>query len=252
MTTVRRNAELLDAMEAMTTAPSEEARRSLHRAVSEARLLVPLEHEAEAEGGAALFVAHGDGGAPLFLAFTDEHALRAWADGEWPHAVLDGRTVCRFVAEHGAEGLVLNAAGPWGGRLSRRDAEFVAEGLVPESAEGQGLVARGAARSRLVLRPLRTEPAPELLDAIREATDRAGARSCYLAEGAFGAGNPHLVVGIEPGEQGMREAARRVGDAAQPFLMPGEPLDVMALDDDLLTTMRQVGRPVFERDAGRR
>jgi hypothetical protein len=73
---VRRNAELLEAMEAMTTSASEEARRSLHRALSEARLLVPLEHEAEAEGGAALFVAHGDGGAPLFLAFTDEDAYR--------------------------------------------------------------------------------------------------------------------------------------------------------------------------------
>jgi hypothetical protein len=212
---------------------------------------VPLEHEAEAEDGAALFVAHANGGAPLFLAFTDEDALRAWAEGEWPHAVLDGRTVCRFVAEHGADGLVLNAAGPWGGRLSRRDAELVAEGLEPRSAEGQGLVARGAAGSRLVLRPLRTEPVPELLDAIRNAADRAGARSCYVAEGAFGAGNPHVVVGIEPGDQGIGEAARRVGDAVQPFLEPDEALDVVALDDELLTTMLQVGRPVLDRDAER-
>jgi hypothetical protein len=246
MTTVARNAKLLEAMEAMTTAPSEESRRSLHRAVADADLLVPLEHDAAGEAGAALYVARGDAGAPLFLAFTDEDALSGWAEGEWPHTVLDGRTVCRFVAEHGAEGLVLNAAGPWGGRLSRRDAELVAEGLVPESMEGDGLVARGAAGSRLLLRPLRTEPAPELLEAIRAAAERAGARSCYLADGAFGAGDPHLLVGIEPGDRGVAEAAREIGAAAQPFLGPGEPLDVVALDDDLLATMRQIGRSLLE------
>jgi type III secretion system (T3SS) SseB-like protein len=244
--TAGRNAQLLEAMEAMTAAPSEEARQSLHRAVAEAGLLVPLEHDAADDAGAALYVAGGDGGAPLFLAFTDEDALRAWADGEWPYAVLDGRTVCRFVGEHGAEGLVLNAAGPWGGRLSRRDAELVAEGLVPESAEGDSLVARGAAGSRLVLRPLRTDPAPELLEAIRAAAHRAGVRSCSVADGAFGAGDPHLVVGIEPGDAGIGEAARTIGDAVQPFLGPGEPLDVVALDDDLKSTMAQVGRSVLE------
>jgi hypothetical protein len=239
------NDELLEAMEAMTTAPSEEARRSLHHAVSVASLLVPLENEADGEG-ASLFVARGDGGAPLFVALTDEDALRAWADGEWPYAVLDGRTVCRFVAEHGADGLVLNPAGPWGGRLSRRDAELVAEGLVPEGADGEGLLARGAAGSRVVLRSLRAEPPTELVEAIRAAAERGGAHSCYLAEGAFGAGNPHLVVGVVPGEQGAAELARDIGDAAQPFLAPGEPLDVVPLDDELLATMRDVGRPVLE------
>jgi hypothetical protein len=252
MTTARRNEELLDVMEAMTTAPSEEVRRSLHLALRGAVLFVPLEQEAGDEGGAALFVADGDSGFPLFLAFTDEDALRTWAEGEWPHVTLDGRTVCRFVAEHGADGLVLNAAGPWGGRLSRRDAELVAEGLVPENTEGGGLVARGAARSRVFLRPLREDPAPELLEAIRDAADRAGARSCYVAEGAFGAGTPHLVVGIVPGKRAAKDVERRVGDAAQPLLRAGEPLDVVALDDDLLTTMRQVGRAVVERDADER
>jgi hypothetical protein len=246
----QRNDELLAAMETMTTAPSEEARRSLHLAVGGASLLVPLELDGEDEGGAALFVTHGNGGTPLFLAFTDNDALRAWAAGEWPYATLDGRTVCRFVAEHGAEGLVLNAAGPWGGRLSRRDAELVAEGLVPESAEGDSLLARGAAGSRLVLRPLRTDPAPELLATISDAADRAGVRACYLADGAFGAGNPHLVVGIVPGKLAAAEAARCIGDAAQPLLDPRELLDVVPLDDELLTTMRQLGRPVLDPEAG--
>jgi hypothetical protein len=244
----RRNEQLLEAMEAMSSAPSDEARRSLHLAMGDASLLVPLEEEARGEGGAALFVVRGNGGPPLFLAFTDEDALRAWAQGEWPHVALEGRTVCRFVAEHGAEGLVLNAAGLWGGRLSRRDAQLVAEGLVPERADGEGLAARGAAGSRLVLRPLRREPAPELLEVIRDAAARAGARSCYVAEGAFGPGDHHLIVGIEGGGQSVEEAAGRVGKAVQPFLGPGEPLDVVPLADDLLTTMRQVGCAALEPD----
>jgi type III secretion system (T3SS) SseB-like protein len=245
----QRNDELLAAMETMSTGPSEEARRSLHLAVGNANLLVPLEHETGGESGAAIFVEDADQGHPLFLAFTDEDALRAWADGRWPYVGLDGRTVCRFVAEHGADGLVLNAAGPWGGRLSRRDAELVAEGLVPEQEGTDGVLARGAAGSRLVLRPLRKEPAPELLATIRGAAERAGVRSCFLADGAFGAGSPHLVIGIDPGALDAADAARLIGDAAQPVLRPGEPLDVVPLDDDLLTTMRQIGRPLLDADA---
>jgi SseB protein N-terminal domain/SseB protein C-terminal domain len=245
----QRNDELLAAMEAMSTRPSEEARQSLHLAVAGAGLLVPLEQEPGEESGASVFVADADGGHPLFLAFTDEDALRAWARGPWPHVGLDGRTVCRFVAEHGADGLVLNAAGPWGGRLSRRDAELVAEGLVPESEDADGVLARGAAGSRLILRALRKAPPAELLAAIRDAAERAGVRSCFLAEGAFGAGNPHLVIGIVPGALAAADAARSIGEAAQPALGPGEPLDVLPLDDDLLATMRQLGRPVLDADA---
>jgi type III secretion system (T3SS) SseB-like protein len=244
------NDELLAAMEAMSTGPSEEARRSLHLAVGAANLLVPLEHETGEESGAAIFVADADGGHPLFLAFTDEEALRTWADGRWPYVGIDGRTLCRFVGEHGADGLVLNAAGPWGGRLSRRDAELVAEGLVPEKEGANSVLARGAVGSRLLLRPLREEPAPELLATIRDAAEQAGVRSCFLADGAFGSGTPHLVIGIDPGAVDAADAARVIGDAAQPVLRPGEPLDIVPLDDDLLTTMRQLGRPLFDADAG--
>jgi hypothetical protein len=42
----------------------------------------------------------------------------------------------------------------------------------------------------------------------------------------------------------------KIGEAVQPLIGPGETLDVVALDDELLTTMRQVGRPVLDPDAG--
>jgi hypothetical protein len=57
------------------------------------------------------------------------------------------------------------------------------------------------------------------------------------------------VIGIDPGAVDAGAAARSIGDAAQPVLRPGEPLDVVPLDDDLLTTMRQIGRPLLDADA---
>src|SRR5262249_2851907 len=107
----------------------------------------------------------------------------------------------------------------------------------------------GRAGGRLVVRARRKDPAPELLATIRDAAERAGVRSCFLADGAFGAGTPHLVIGIEPGALDTGDAARLIGDAAQPVLRPGAPLDVVPLDDDLLTTMRQLGPPLLDADA---
>jgi hypothetical protein len=250
MTTTRRNDDLVAAMEAMTTAPSAGARTLLHAAVGTSTLLVPLTEPADETSDApALFLAPGEDGSLVFVAFTDVEALRAWADGDQPFASVDGRTACRLVVEHGADGLVINAAGPWGGRLSQHDCELVAEGLVPTEGE-EGVLARGGAESVLRLDALGEEPPRALVETLRRAADAAGASECYLADGAFGPGPTHLVAGVVLDNGGPRtDSLRAVGDAAQPALPAGQALDVVALDGDLLAAMRRVGRRIFERQS---
>jgi hypothetical protein len=250
MSAVGANDGLVSAMERMTTAPSAEARRELHLALARSKVLVPLAEPAGDDDAPTLFVAVENEGRSTLLGFTDEGALQTWARGDWPWVDLDGPTICRIVAEHDADGLVLNPSGPWGGRLSREDAELVAERLLPEQNDDGGVLsARGGARSSLNLLALREEPAPELVEAIRAGADDAGACACYLAEGALGAGTLHLVAGLVlERDASAAEAARRIAGRARSVLGADSSLDVVALDGELLESMRLIGRVLFERE----
>jgi hypothetical protein len=240
------NPELRAAMAEVAADRNERTMRRLFERLMESRLLVPV-RSANEKGVELAVVREPDGGA-TYHAFTDEGALTALLPLAAPYVTMAAPALAGTVLEEPGATLVVNPAGPDGGRLSRRDLEMVRDRLLPD-AEGSLKAPPGGS---LRVLELSEEPPEELVAALRAAAEpQPGVLELYLFEGDFAGSDRHPFVGVrlDPAldEEERRGALARISEAVRPQLDPGAVLDVVALPEELLEVVTEVGRPIWER-----
>src|SRR2546423_11849219 len=129
------NDELREAMAAVAEQRDPSTLAALFGALAQSVLLVPVRQEdgtpvANSEG-VEIAVERPRDGAPTYHAFTDLRALGAAAGASGAYVPMAAPALARVVLEEPDATLVVNAAGPHGGRLRRRDLEMVAQGVPP-------------------------------------------------------------------------------------------------------------------------
>lgn len=212
------------------------------RALSAAEVFVPLLASNE------LWTVRGRDGRPVGLVFTDLDAFRNWrADGEW--GSLRGHELARILLEGGAQGLIVNVHGPFGGELDRQEIGLVASGpglVVTDVSDG---VARLAVEDESSI-ALRVAPDEALPVDVREAVMAAGAAipdiaAIYslLLDSAHAS---HPTLGVRLVENASASGLTTLGAALQPRLGFDQVLDVIALSRAQVDALTGV-RPLYEK-----
>lgn len=237
-----------------------EATEMVYRAFMESWLLVPLNDEPrEGEsGGASLSlrsgILEGIGNQTGLVAFTDEEAESRFFGGAPEHnVVLSGGDLCRALAQmagrwtqsgHAPAALVLNPAGPHPYALGLSNLVFLATGGVPLDSE-HAVISEG---TTIEIRRAGTNETPPagLLEAVREAIEQSaeatGAREVWWFILSFGEGEPHLGLGVFPGDQNTVDA---VGRAINEVWWQHAPslavYDVLGMEGDMEIRIRKSG-----------
>jgi hypothetical protein len=232
---------LREAMAAVARERTDESMRELFAALAEARVLIPVRSVTDA--GADIAVIERDG-VPMFTAFTSPEALEAFAPGT---ASTEGsmRALARLaLGENGR--LVVDPGSPTGGELGRRDMEWVADGLVPDSSGH----AQGAQHGTVRIFTLAGELPEGLAEAVaRAAGDDDAIRAVYAFDGAFDGGERHPMVGVELApdvDPDARDAiVEPVARAAREALPAGFSVDVVTLPPPLVEVARVAGTRLY-------
>ena len=237
-----------------------EATEMVYRAFMESWLLVPLNDEPKegATGGASLSlrsgILEGIGNQTGLVAFTDEEAEARFFSGTPDHnVVLSGGDLCRALAQmagrwtqsgHAPAALVLNPAGPHPYALGLTNLVFLATGGVPLDAE-HAVISEGTTIEIRRANQHETPPAG-LLEAVREAIEQSaeatGALEVWWFMLSFGEGEPHLGLGVYPGDQTIVDA---VGRAINEVWWQHAPslsvYDVLGMEGDMEIRIRKGG-----------
>lgn len=232
---------LLDAMRTAAASGDPDDRVAVCRALSAAEVFVPLLPREE------LLTVRGRDGRPVGVAFTDLDAFRNWQpEGAW--ASLYGHQLASILLDEGAQGMLVNLNGPFGGELDRRELDIVASG----SALAVRKVADGVAHlvvedgSAVRVHVARDHPG-SLRDAAVEAAAETGGIAAIYALRLDAPGSSHLALGVAV-ESGVSwpDVARRLSAALQPRLAMGVDVDVVPLSDEQQQLLGSVP-PLFER-----
>jgi hypothetical protein len=220
-----RNPRLLEAMRLAAERGDRGGLVAVLQLLREAPLVVPTLHDPSSGDPRHRAIQTADG--PVFLAFTDLDALRAWDPEVREWAVMTGKDLAAAALEWDAARVTVNAAGPDPGDVLPGDLAWVASGEAPPEAPGG---APPPDPSELRLRAPSREPDPALVEALRAGLDGIEAvRELYLVEDGR-TGTPVVGMLVEPRSEAAAAAAV-LGELVRPHVPPGEPLDLVVLDD---------------------
>lgn len=255
------NADLGRVMAEMAAGPNMKVRRVLYLELLKATFLLPLPNDPDPSlVGKPLkelqLVTHpGEKGEVLWIAFTSRKALHQWRP-QFPeaYAAIQGKEVFALAARNGVDQVIINPAGPIGGRITRMELEMLAEGTLP--VQGGEKVQTVMARQNTVFQigPLDRPLAPELLKYFREhLAKEPQVHTAYLAKVVVGGGTPHLLLGVlcrmVLPEEKARPLMAAIGQDVGKFLGSGELLDMVPLDDghEWTPLLREKGTVVYRR-----
>jgi hypothetical protein len=174
---------------------------------------------------------------PEFIAFTDEDALNAWSKARVDYAEMSARELCSVVVSHGGDGLLLNPAGPAGGKLGQRDVEMLADGLLPNV---NGSLQAEAGAPIEFWRP-QPEPEPATAQSIRTALRDVGIAWCLVLDCSFGGLARHRLLAFHPDTVSSGAGVECFGEILQRTLAPGEMLDIVVLSGEQAEGACQLG-----------
>ena len=233
-----RNRRLLEAMRLAAERGDRGGLVAVLQLLREAPLVVPTLHDPSSGEPRHRAIQTADG--PVFLAFTDLDALRAWDPDVREWAVMVGKDLAAAALEWDAARVTVNAAGPDPGDVLPGDLAWVASGEAPpEAPDG----APPPDPSELRLRAPSAEPDPALVEALRAGLDGIDAvRELYLAEDGR-TGTPVVGMLVEPRSEAAAAAAV-LGELVRPHVPPGEPLDLVVLDDARRAELARLVDPI--------
>ncbi len=242
-----------------------EATEMVYRAFMDSWLLVPLNHEPEEgeNGGASLSLRsgllEGIGNQTGLVAFTDEDAERAFFGDVAEHnVVVSGGDLCRSLAQMAGQwtdagaapaALVINPGGPHPYALGLSNLVFLATGGVPLDEE-HAVIGEGT-QVEIRLPDEGEEPPAELLSAVREAiaqtAEKTGALEVWWFLLRFGEGEPHLGLGVFPGDQEIVDAVgRAINDVWWQHAPSLAVYDVLGMQDDIEIRIRKGGELLWQ------
>jgi hypothetical protein len=233
-----RNPRLLEAMRLAAERGDRAGLVAVLQLLREAPLVVPTLHDPSTGEPRHRAIQTEDG--PVFLAFTDLDALRAWDPEVREWAVMVGRDLATAALEWDAARVTLNAAGPDPGDVLPCDLAWVASGEAPPEAPGGPPPPHP---SELRLRAASAAPEPALVDALRAGLDGIDAlRELYLVEDGR-TGTPVVGMVVEPRSEAAAAAAV-LGELIRPHVPPGEPLDLVVLDEARRAELAAIAEPI--------
>jgi SseB protein N-terminal domain/SseB protein C-terminal domain len=255
---VGENAGLERVMTEMSARPDIKVRRVLYQELLKGTLLLPTPGPAHLPPGGAplkevqVVTRPGAPGETVWIAFTGLEPLRLWwGQPGSPHLAVKGEELFPLALRNRVDTLLINPAGPIGGRLTRMEIQMLAERTIPMEDGGglQGLQA--GAGSEIRIGPPSRLPEAALVDYLRAEMGRNRlVRAGYLAAIEIGSGAPHwlLALQFEPAQapQEAKAFLEGIGSGASAFLKHGEFMDLVPLEEghEWLETVRKCGIPV--------
>ncbi|HVZ81807.1 MAG TPA: SseB family protein [bacterium] len=253
------NAGLERIMAEMATHPDMKVRRVLYLELLKGTLLLPLPRELDpALGGQPLkelqLVTHpSEKGEVLWLAFTSRAALHQWRP-QFPEAyvAIQGRQVFALAVQNKVDQIIINPAGPIGGRITRMELGMLAEGTLPiQGGEGvHTVLSRSNTNYRF--------EAPELggkqglVEYLKgHLASGKGIEEAFLVLLAIGDGSPHLLLAIRypaaPMEGSVRPFLEAIGKGIGRFFEKDDYLDMLPLDGghEWAEAIREKGVRIF-------
>ena len=250
-------------MEAISYSDTRTNRKNLYTELARSTLLVVVPsrphglEESRPENTTKLSIctfqnSKGDTVVPVF---TDEDSLRQWKPEGASYTALAGQDLFRVIAQSAATEIVVNPAGPIGGRLPRHEFEAIAQGHTPEyMIEPAGAMKKMNAGTNLFIGPPANPPSEALLNCIRQSLKRSvSIAAAYAFNMAMGNNSPNLSIGIyfdsKPAAHELEELFSQIGRNMKPFIGDKNYVDLLPLDPTnvLAVTVREQIAPFYKR-----
>jgi hypothetical protein len=254
------NSDLEKIMREMSVRPDMKVRRVLYLQLLKCTLLVPTPSPLGASTQGAplkslqLVTQPGTEGGIVWLVFTSRTALRQWRPGfEDAYVAMRGDQLFSLAVQNRVEEILVNPAGPIGGKITRMELEMLAEGTLPQ--EGGGKTHTVRAREQTPIR-IGTPAQPlkqDLVDHLRQhLKSRPDVLAGYVAAMVIGEGKAHLILGIQfaaiPDHKEVKPLMDAIGGGIPALLSTGEYLDMVPFDEkhEWFGALRQFGILVYQ------
>lgn len=238
----RENTDLERIMVEMSKNSELKVRRILYHELLKSTLLLPtpswLENQAEAKPlkEIQLVTQPGPKGELTWLAFTGRHTLELWKGvQDSPYVALRGKELFALAAQNRVDQILMNPAGPVGGRITRMELEMLAEGTFPTEGGRQTHSVQAREQTPIRIGKPAHDPNPELVEYLREnLSQNTEVTAGYLVAMVIGGGLPHLVLGIQfesvPHRESVKPLMEALGGGARTYLKKDEFLDMVPFD----------------------
>lgn len=191
-------------------------------------------------------------------AFTDYEALWNW-DPNTPSIAIKAVALFEMLVPLAFQEIIINPFDPRrkmirpGGRVTRREFESLAKGVVPEPKPAMRTV-RAPAGTRLMFRKPNQVFAEDVMERLKQALAKIdGVRSAFLLTVAYGDEQPHGAIGLQlakpMAEEHLRFLAKVMLEIARPSLKQKEPFDLIPLDAQFYEDVVRTIPPFYERTA---
>jgi hypothetical protein len=189
--------------------------------------------------------------------FTDLDAfsryLREEGSSEFPYLSVQGTDLFSFILQHDVDAVVINLTNGEGVVITRREIALQAEGAIASDGMGAGYgsLTFGEGTNARIGPP--SQPPQQLIESLRKSIARQPLiTAAYLAEGAWGQGEAHYIVGVglshTPGDDVIAVIMEELSKGVHPALTSKECLDFVVLgNDEVSASIQQSGLLVFER-----
>jgi hypothetical protein len=255
------NSDLEKVMSAMSVRPDMKARRVLYAELLKSTLLLPTPSPLEASSQGAslkeiqLVTQPGPQNELVWIAFTNKAALRQWRPQlEEAYVAIRGIELFALAVQNRVESMLINPAGPIGGKITGMELQMLAEGTFPQEGDGKthtvGTKEQASVRIGTPAVPLKAELVEYLQDQLGKNGDVLAG---YVAAMVIGSGAAHLVLGIEFASGSTPEKAKPIMDSIgvgiHSFLGNGEYLDMIVFDakHEWNESIKKLGIVVYRR-----
>lgn len=188
-------------------------------------------------------------------AFTDYEALRNW-DPNTPSIALKAGALFEMLVPLAFQEIVINPFDPRrkmlrpGGRITRREFESLAKGVLPEPTSAMRTV-RPPAGTRLMFGKPKVAFADDVMERVKHALAKVDeVHSAFLLMVAYADDQPHRAVAVRLSkplaEERMRFLAKIVLEIIRPSLADKEPFDLIPLNAQFYEDVVRTIPPFYE------
>lgn len=124
------NEDLQQAIEAVTGNDTPASRQKLYQVLLETTFCLPS--SGAGEGTSQITATQNEAGEMVLAAFSDPVALRRWEPDTNSMLVMPSQKLFELAVENGFDEILINPAGPAGGKLTKPEFARLAQGVIPE------------------------------------------------------------------------------------------------------------------------
>ena len=193
----------------------------------------------------------------VWIAFTSKTALTKWRiQSEDSYIAIQGIHLFNLAIQNQVEAILINPAGPIGGKITRMELNMLAEGAFPQGGDGLTHQVRPSEGAPVLIgSPPRFLP-PNLEEFFWERLSKENlVLAGYVASIKIGKGNSHLVLAIEYGSVPQPESNRAlldtIGAEIKKRIGPEEYIDMVSFDQkhEWCNAIRRHGVVIYKRNS---